>query len=137
MNSPYNWPEIILFDGECLLCNRAVDFLLRHDRLKRLKFASLQSLRGSEWIPENLIGKSGPETIIFMQHGRFYSESEAIYRIVRVLGFPWNLFLAFKILPSSVTDRLYRFVARNRYTWFGKMDHCRMPDNATRDRILS
>ncbi len=137
MKNRINWPEIVFFDGECMLCNRAVDFLLRHDRHRRLKYASLQSVAGSEWFPEDMLRKTGPETIIFLQNGRFYSESEAVFRIVRLLGFPWNFFLVGKLLPLTVTDRLYRIVARNRYSWFGKTDYCRMPDAATRDRILS
>ncbi|MFT5184857.1 MAG: putative DCC family thiol-disulfide oxidoreductase YuxK, partial [Flavobacteriales bacterium] len=34
--------KIIFFDGICGLCNKAVDFLLRHDSKQRLKFSPLQ-----------------------------------------------------------------------------------------------
>ena len=34
---------IILYDGVCGLCNRLVQFLLKHDKHGRLRFASLQS----------------------------------------------------------------------------------------------
>jgi predicted DCC family thiol-disulfide oxidoreductase YuxK len=34
---------IVLYDGVCGLCNRAVQFLLKRDSRDRLQFASLQS----------------------------------------------------------------------------------------------
>lgn len=37
---------IVVFDGQCLLCNGWVQFLLRHDRAQRLRFASIQSAAG-------------------------------------------------------------------------------------------
>ena len=36
-------PHVYLYDGVCALCNRAVQFLLRHDRRGRFRFAALQS----------------------------------------------------------------------------------------------
>ena len=35
--------SIILFDGICNLCNGFVQFVIRHDKKNKFKFASLQS----------------------------------------------------------------------------------------------
>ncbi|MGD2018124.1 MAG: DCC1-like thiol-disulfide oxidoreductase family protein, partial [Planctomycetota bacterium] len=37
---------LLLYDGECGLCSRTVRFVLRRDRLKRLRFAALRSAAG-------------------------------------------------------------------------------------------
>jgi predicted DCC family thiol-disulfide oxidoreductase YuxK len=41
MNKAHN--NIILFDGDCSLCNNTVQFIIKHDPNKIYKFASLQS----------------------------------------------------------------------------------------------
>ncbi len=35
--------EVILFEGVCNLCNRAVDFIINRNKNSRFKFAALQS----------------------------------------------------------------------------------------------
>jgi predicted DCC family thiol-disulfide oxidoreductase YuxK len=38
---------------------------------------------------------------------------------------------------KALRDVVYRFIARNRYGWFGKRDSCRIPSPAERARFLS
>jgi len=38
--------HLVLYDGVCGLCNRLVQFLLRHDRRAAFDFAALQSVTG-------------------------------------------------------------------------------------------
>jgi predicted DCC family thiol-disulfide oxidoreductase YuxK len=39
---------IILFDGVCNFCNSTVNFVLKNDRTKKLRFAPLQSVTGEQ-----------------------------------------------------------------------------------------
>ena len=41
--SDRGWPRKVFFDGQCGLCNGFVDFLLRRDRRKRLRYVPQQS----------------------------------------------------------------------------------------------
>ena len=41
MSDPAN--PVLLYDGVCGLCNRLVQFVLKHDTDARFRFASLQS----------------------------------------------------------------------------------------------
>lgn len=52
--------KIILFDGDCNLCNRSVRFIIRHDPAARFHFASLQSGTGQRLLREaGISGTSG------------------------------------------------------------------------------
>ena len=35
--------KIILYDGVCILCNKWVNFIIKHDKNKTFKFSPLQS----------------------------------------------------------------------------------------------
>ena len=43
---PAEGGPILLFDGECNLCNATVQFIIRHDRKSLFRFASLQGNYG-------------------------------------------------------------------------------------------
>ncbi|MCB0991475.1 MAG: thiol-disulfide oxidoreductase DCC family protein [Acidimicrobiales bacterium] len=124
---------VVVFDGVCNLCNKAVDLLVRLDRRGRLRFASNQSPTGS-----SLIGKAriGVDTIYFVEADRVSSESTAVVRIASHLPFPWRLAKLLWVVPRPLRDRLYRLMANNRYRWFGKRETCRLPTPDERSRFL-
>lgn len=130
---------IVLFDGHCHLCNHSVDFLIRNNSRQNLKFASLQSDcarrlledYGSETLLDRL------DSVVFIERGRVYTHSEAALAIARSLDGVWPLLSVFLLLPRPLRDAAYRFVARNRYRWFGKSETCRMPTPELLRRFLT
>lgn len=48
----------------------------------------------------------------------------------------WKLFYIFWLVPKPLRDGVYDFVAKHRYEWFGKRDHCLMPTPDVRARFL-
>jgi predicted DCC family thiol-disulfide oxidoreductase YuxK len=129
--------RIILFDGFCNLCSTWVRVLHRLDRKQVFQFAPLQS-------PEiqAMISRASPEppaadSVLYLEKGDFYQKSEAVLRILGALSFPWNLFRIFMVIPRPIRDRIYDFVARHRYRWFGKKDHCLLPSASLKDRFLN
>ena len=52
------------------------------------------------------------------------------------LGFPWSMAAALRVLPLSIRDWLYEFVARNRFRLFGRREVCYIPAWGFRDRFL-
>ena len=52
------------------------------------------------------------------------------------LGWPWRAAAAAKLVPRALRDPLYRWIARNRYRWFGRRETCWRPDPADADRML-
>jgi predicted DCC family thiol-disulfide oxidoreductase YuxK len=133
--SPDSPGTIIFFDGKCLLCIRAVKFILRHDRRKRFRFASLQG-KTAEKIVAMGEEEPTPESIVLFSNGHIYTRSSAVFQIARRLQFPINCFYPFIILPVFLRDGLYLFIARRRYRWFGVKDSCYVPDQENRSRFL-
>jgi predicted DCC family thiol-disulfide oxidoreductase YuxK len=76
------------------------------------------------------------ETNILLVDGHAWFKSEASIRIFELLGFPWSMVSAFRLLPGSLRDRLYEILASNRLRWFGVRETCFLPDKAYADRFL-
>jgi predicted DCC family thiol-disulfide oxidoreductase YuxK len=133
---------ILFYDGVCGLCNTLVQFLLRHDNKGRLRFASLQSdfaekvLRRYGFDPQDL------DTLHVVENyeqpdERLLQRSDAVLRAGRELGGLWSVLAAIvKIVPRSLRDIAYRYVAQNRYRVFGKYETCMLPDPNQRSRFL-
>lgn len=134
MEAPAN--PLVLFDGVCNLCNRSVQTILRHDRQARFRFASLQSPLGEKLRDDLGIDREKVDSVILVEGGRWYKESDAALRIARGLGGLWKLFGVFRLVPRPLRDAAYRLIARNRYRWFGKTETCWVPTPELRGRFL-
>ena len=83
---------IVVFDAKCLLCNGWVQFLLRHDRQGRIRFASMQGQEGARLLREvGLSAGEGLQTLLVMEGGRSWQHTAAILRVLHRLGWPWRL----------------------------------------------
>ena len=129
-------PLVLLFDGICNLCNGTVRFFIRRDLRKRLRFAPLQSETGQRILKENGLSQDHLSSIVFVEDGRSYINSSAVLRACGHLRFPWPATKVFLLVPNPFRDLTYKWVARNRYRWFGKKDECPLPDTADADRFL-
>jgi predicted DCC family thiol-disulfide oxidoreductase YuxK len=131
--------SIVLFDGVCNLCNGSVLFIIDRDPRQRFRFAPLQSefavnLLASlgEGVPE-----PGADSLVLVEDGTVYQRSDAALRIARNLRAPWPLLWMGSIVPRALRDRVYDFIARNRYRWLGREESCRIPTPALRERFLA
>jgi predicted DCC family thiol-disulfide oxidoreductase YuxK len=127
---------IIFFDGPCALCNACVDFLVKADRKRLFRYASLQGqtaqrlLEADQWSDKN--------TIVFKQDNKISIKTEAIARILKELPFPFfalGIFLS--LFPHFLANKLYDFVAKNRYQWFGKFEGCRVPNARDKSQAIN
>jgi predicted DCC family thiol-disulfide oxidoreductase YuxK len=128
---------ILFYDGVCGLCDRLVQFVLRHDRRARFRFAALQSAAAAQTLAH--FGKDPDEldtVYVLTEDGRLLQKARAIFFILRALGMPWSLGAVFGILPMVVSDWFYDRVAKNRYRMFGKRESCRLPSGDERARFL-
>lgn len=133
---------IILYDGVCGLCNRMVQFLLKHDKEGRLRFASLQSDFAENVLRRHGFDAKDLDTVHVVENydqpgERVLQRSDAILRAGRELGGFWGGSSKIaRIVPRVLRDLVYRFVATNRYRVFGKYDSCMLPDANQRSRFL-
>lgn len=132
---------IILFDGQCGLCTRSVRFIAARDRAGTFRFAPLHGptaarecarLGVTHPIPPN----ADPGTMILIESHRALTHSDAVLAIATRLTLPWRLFTVLRVFPRPLRDGVYRWVARNRYRWFGSSDRCPMPTPELRARLL-
>jgi predicted DCC family thiol-disulfide oxidoreductase YuxK len=133
--------HLVLYDGVCGLCNRLLQFLLRHDDHGVFCFASLQSATGKATVarwggdPEAL--SSFYVVADFRTPGaRVFTRSDAALFVAGQLGWPWQAMRAGTILPKALRDRLYDVVARTRYRVFGRLEQCLLPHPEFRSRFI-
>ncbi|MBC8141044.1 MAG: DUF393 domain-containing protein [Armatimonadetes bacterium] len=133
-------PLLILFDGECNLCNGVVQFLVRHDADgSRFRFAAQQSEAGQRKLADAGYTADGgtADTLLVFAGDKLLERSDAALELTRFLPAPYPLLLAGKIVPRFLRDGVYRWIAKNRYQWFGKRNECMMPTAELRARFLS
>ena len=129
--------RILFFDGVCNLCNGTVQWVIRHDPQERVQFAALQSETAKVKLGAFAIDLEKLESLVLLEDGLVYTHSDAVLRLVRVLGAPWSWLSFFVFVPKFIRDSVYKFVAKNRYVWFGKVESCMMPTPELKKRFLT
>jgi predicted DCC family thiol-disulfide oxidoreductase YuxK len=125
---------IVFFDGECVMCNTFLDWMMLLDQPMTLKVAPLQGTTAQQYLPPLAVD---PEdwSIYLLDEAGLYSQSDAVIRIAQRLGGVWALAATAGVFPRQVRDGAYRAIAQNRYRLFGKRE-CRLPSSAEQARFL-
>jgi predicted DCC family thiol-disulfide oxidoreductase YuxK len=95
---------------------------------------SLQSPRAHELLAEP--APREPDSIVLLADGRRYDRSDAALHIALLMREPWPLAFAAILIPRAARDAVYRWIARNRYRWFGRRETCALPPPGLRERFL-
>jgi predicted DCC family thiol-disulfide oxidoreductase YuxK len=128
-------PAVVLYDGECGLCDRLVQFILPRDRAGRYFFAALQSDWARAQLQRHGRAKDDLDTMVLLQDGTIYVRSTAALRVLR--GLPrWRWTGGLLMIPARWRDAVYRFIARNRHRWFNRPPACGLPAADERGRFL-
>lgn len=139
--SASNSKPIIFYDGVCGLCNRLVQFVLRHDKRDYFRFAALQSNLARSTLQRHDRDAEDLDTVyVVVQYDqpteRLLARSDAILFLLKQLGGIWRVAALGKVLPRPVRDSIYGLVARNRYRVFGKSESCMVPAPKHRAKFL-
>jgi predicted DCC family thiol-disulfide oxidoreductase YuxK len=126
----------VLFDGVCNLCNNAVQFIIKRDPSAKIKFASLQSPFGKSQLIKHDLDPETLLSIIVIDNDVVLKQSDAALIIASKLTGPWPALGVFKFIPRFIRDAVYNFIARRRYSWYGKRDSCMIPDEGLRGRFI-
>jgi len=127
---------IVLFDGVCTLCNGTVQFLIRNDPDRNLRFGPLQEHQ--QLIEPFDIETGTIDTVILIDDGDLYTRSQAILRALTYLERPWpTIGRLLSVIPGPISDLVYRGIAKTRYRIFGKRNTCMIPSPDGQDRFLS
>lgn len=127
--------DLILFDGDCVLCSGAAHFVHARDSAQRFKFVAIQSEYGRALAARFGIDADQPETNVAVADGVAHFKADSALAVVAALpGWRWTGIA--HIAPRSLRNWLYDRIARNRYALFGRREQCWASDPALKARIL-
>ena len=72
----------VVFDAHCLLCSGSVCYLLRHDRRRRLRYATVQSDAGRGLLLRAGVGAIDPGSCGLLDGTRTWTGAAAVPRLV-------------------------------------------------------
>ena len=123
----------LFFDGHCHLCARSVQFILRHEQEPKIIFVPLQSAYAQEVLASAF--EVLPDSLIFWEGAKFHTHSGAALRLSTYLSRPWSWLRFTWLIPRFLRDAVYRYVAKNRYRWYGQSEECWLPKPEWRSRF--
>ncbi|MGB0404256.1 MAG: thiol-disulfide oxidoreductase DCC family protein [Salibacteraceae bacterium] len=127
---------LILFDGVCNLCEKSVQFVIKRDKKKKFKYASLQSNVGEKILWESNLSNSNFDSFVFVEDGQVFTKSTAAIKVATHLGSYWPVLEVFMLIPKFLRDPIYDFVAKNRFRWYGKKEECWVPTPELKDLFI-
>lgn len=133
LKSISNKYPIIVFDGECNMCNGYIQWLIKRDKKKIFRYTTLQSEEGATL--KKASGIAG-DTVLLIHNEEVSVMSDVGLRVFRILGGGWTIASWLLILPKGLRDFVYKWIAKNRYNWFGRSDACMVPDASIRSLFI-
>lgn len=127
----------MLFDAQCVLCSSTVRFVLEHERAPAISFAGTGSAAGRALAAQHGFSLADLNaSFVLLDGGEALTRSDAALRLAGELRAPWSWLRVLRVIPRSVRDAIYGWVARHRYRIFGRRDACFLPPPAQRHRFI-
>lgn len=145
--------RIVLFDGDCVMCNTSAQFVFNRNDPKApvtaphvIRYAALQSKIGVA-VMDRCEHLKGVDSVMFLQpingghQVEVLSKSRAALAVMKQCGTVWNVVgTVATLVPPTISDTVYDFVARNRHRWFGRRTDgdpgCQRPPRGFKPRVL-
>ena len=127
IDAPIDAP-ILVYDGDCAFCARSVQFILRFDRRRTVRFAARDGGHGRA-VRTRHPALASVDSLLWVEArgaGELVrTHADAALAVARYLGGIWAVLAAFGgIVPRPVRDAVYRFIARNRHRLGGGAVAC-------------
>lgn len=120
---------VLFFDGDCAFCSESVVRVMRFDKRKRVSFAPLQGELATEMgFARHAAASDGTMVLLRESDGQVFMRSDALIELARALGGGWRVTTIARIIPKSIRDRVYQWIADNRYRFMSKSATCSLPD---------
>ena len=127
---------IIIYDGNCNLCNFWVNFISRHDREELFFFTHFQSDVSKRLLEKHNIGNDITSSVILIEDDKLYHRSSAIIKVFQLLKFPYSILGIIKYVPIKMRDDFYELISSHQYKWFGRNINCMIPNEKIKQHIL-
>jgi predicted DCC family thiol-disulfide oxidoreductase YuxK len=130
--------EVLFYDGGCGLCHRTVRAVLAADRAELFVFAPLQGSTFRQLVSEPDRVGLPDSMVVRTSDGRLLVRSDAALHVMQRLGGLWRVLAVLaRLVPRSVRDATYDFVARVRLRLFERPDdYCPLVPRERRARFL-
>lgn len=128
--------QVVIFDGVCNLCNNFVNLIIKRDKKSAFKFSAIGSDYSKSVEEKFKVNLEELDTVVLIENENIFIKSTAVMKICRQLGFPYNLLVVFYAIPRFFRNKIYDFVARNRYKVFGKRNSCMIPTPDVLNRFI-
>lgn len=116
--------NIIIFDGECNLCNGVVCWLLEFAPQELFEFVPFQSPKGQLLLLEHGFSIKELTTVILFDENGSHTHSDGFLRIVSKIPKYRLVAALLAFVPRIIRDTIYNMASRNRVRWFGKSNAC-------------
>jgi predicted DCC family thiol-disulfide oxidoreductase YuxK len=126
---------VILYDGECGLCDRLVQWVLHRDAEGRFRFAALQSDWAQAALRRHGRATGDFDTMVLLDGDRIFVRSTAALRVLRGLR-RWRWAYGFIIVPRVLRDLVYGWIAARRKRWYPSPQACGIPKPEWRERFI-
>jgi predicted DCC family thiol-disulfide oxidoreductase YuxK len=105
---------IVVFDGECGLCNGFVAWLIRHDADGRFLIAGSSGEVGKAVVARAGLEPDITASTLLVWDGTAHVRSNAVVAVARGLPWPWRGAAVMRAVPLAWRDAVYRFIAARR-----------------------
>jgi predicted DCC family thiol-disulfide oxidoreductase YuxK len=110
---------IIVFDGECIMCNGFIQWLISKDADQKIRYTYLQKQEHSPY-PDL-------DSVLLYNKGKVYIYSDVSLEAATYLHKPYIYLSVLKYIPRFIRDAIYKVLAKYRYRIFGRYDTCMIP----------
>ncbi|RNC79822.1 MAG: DUF393 domain-containing protein [Winogradskyella sp.] len=116
--------DIIIFDGECNLCNGVVGWLLKFAPEDLFQFVAFQSSYGQQLLKTYGFPTQQLDTVILIDGSGVKTHSDGFLKIVSKIP-KWKRVAALlAFIPRMIRDFIYKTASKNRVKWFGTSGSC-------------
>lgn len=124
--------KLILYDGDCLVCNRFIDFVIKNDKSNDYYIID-NSKETISFLHKYNIEVKDVDSIIAIDDNTVLYYSDAVIEIVS--NVKYKKFSYFKHIPQFLRNGLYILFARNRKRF--QKNECALPSKEKLSKILS
>ena len=126
---------LLVYDGDCGFCSRAVQFILRHERRHDLRFVPRDSSLGRDI--RRRFHLENVESMLWIAGDTAETESGAVLSAAAYVGGFWSFLASLgRLVPAPLRNWAYRLVARNRKRLSSSAASCLLPTPEQRARFL-
>ena len=115
----------IVYDGMCYLCSGSIVWIARRVAADCVQFTPVQSAEGAQALRAAGLNALDPKSFLVINNGQPLVKSAAVIAALNMIGGRWKIIAwLLNLLPASFADKIYDWVAANRYKWFGRRETC-------------